>query len=240
MAQSSNAQREPSMEEILASIRRIIEDSDAPRTAGEREGASGFGSADIRDLEAFRAGIQAPAPSAETEPQDARVSEPDHEDKPASSQYDSPSAELRPSFSADLAIHQLIEQTSPASAASIETSDEPAPGPQTTTAGEASADYDDALFGFQDLLDNELKQMPELRGAPAPASIVSDRTGRQVAAAFGELSEAFAATRQKSFDEMAEAMIRPMLSEWLDNNLPTLVERLVREEIERIARGPAA
>ncbi|TIN12765.1 MAG: DUF2497 domain-containing protein, partial [Mesorhizobium sp.] len=24
---------------------------------------------------------------------------------------------------------------------------------------------------------------------------------------------------------------------WLDNNLPTLVERLVREEIERVARG---
>ena len=30
----------------------------------------------------------------------------------------------------------------------------------------------------------------------------------------------------------------PMLQEWLDDNLPTLVERLVREEIERVARGP--
>ncbi|MBZ9917266.1 DUF2497 domain-containing protein, partial [Mesorhizobium sp. BR1-1-7] len=29
----------------------------------------------------------------------------------------------------------------------------------------------------------------------------------------------------------------PMLQDWLDNNLPTLVERLVREEIERVARG---
>ena len=28
-----------------------------------------------------------------------------------------------------------------------------------------------------------------------------------------------------------------MLQDWLDNNLPTLVERLVREEIERVARG---
>ncbi|TIO67154.1 MAG: DUF2497 domain-containing protein, partial [Mesorhizobium sp.] len=41
----------------------------------------------------------------------------------------------------------------------------------------------------------------------------------------------------KSFDEMAEEMLRPMLQDWLDNNLPTLVERLVREEIERVARG---
>ena len=61
--------------------------------------------------------------------------------------------------------------------------------------------------------------------------------GRQVAAAFGELSEAFAARSKKTFDELAEEMMRPMLQEWLDNNLPMLVERLVREEIERVARG---
>jgi len=28
-----------------------------------------------------------------------------------------------------------------------------------------------------------------------------------------------------------------MLTQWLDDNLPTLVERLVREEIERVSRG---
>ena len=60
-----------------------------------------------------------------------------------------------------------------------------------------------------------------------------------MAAAFTELSEAFAASRRKSFDQMAEEMLRPMLQDWLDNNLPILVERLVREEIERIARGGA-
>ena len=68
-------------------------------------------------------------------------------------------------------------------------------------------------------------------------AIMSEEPGRQVAAAFGELSDAFAASRKKSFDEMAEEMMRPMLQDWLDNNLPLLVERLVREEIERVARG---
>lgn len=71
---------------------------------------------------------------------------------------------------------------------------------------------------------------------PKPA-IISEVAGRQVAAAFGELSDVFMASRRKSFDEMAEEMMRPMLQDWLDNNLPTLVERLVREEIERVARG---
>ena len=67
--------------------------------------------------------------------------------------------------------------------------------------------------------------------------IISPEAGRQVAAAFGELSEAFAARSKKTFDELAEQMLRPMLQEWLDNNLPLLVEKLVREEIERVARG---
>ena len=73
--------------------------------------------------------------------------------------------------------------------------------------------------------------------AAAKPAILSERAERQVAAAFGELSEAFAARSKKTFDEMAEEMMRPMLQDWLDNNLPTLVERLVREEIERVARG---
>ncbi|RWB20115.1 MAG: DUF2497 domain-containing protein, partial [Mesorhizobium sp.] len=72
---------------------------------------------------------------------------------------------------------------------------------------------------------------------PAPPAILSEHVGRQVAAAFGELSDAFASRGKKTFDEMAEEMLRPMLQDWLDNNLPTLVERLVREEIERVARG---
>ena len=37
--------------------------------------------------------------------------------------------------------------------------------------------------------------------------------------------------------EMAQDMLRPMLKAWLDDNLPSLVERLVREEIERVSRG---
>lgn len=68
-------------------------------------------------------------------------------------------------------------------------------------------------------------------------SIISENTGRQVAAAFGDLSEVLKAEQRRSFDEMAEQLMRPMLQDWLDNNLPTLVEKLVREEIERVVRG---
>jgi hypothetical protein len=72
---------------------------------------------------------------------------------------------------------------------------------------------------------------------PARASIISETAERQVAAAFEELSDAFATSQRRSFDDIAEELMRPMLQDWLDNNLPVLVERLVREEIERVARG---
>lgn len=84
----------------------------------------------------------------------------------------------------------------------------------------------------------ESNDMPVVTAAVTnKAPIISEQAGRQVAAAFDELSEAFSQTRKKSFDEMAEEMMRPMLQDWLDNNLPVLVERLVREEIDRVARG---
>ena len=41
----------------------------------------------------------------------------------------------------------------------------------------------------------------------------------------------------EDMDEMAREMLRPMLKAWLDDNLPVMVERLVRAEIERVARG---
>lgn len=69
-------------------------------------------------------------------------------------------------------------------------------------------------------------------------AIVSDAVSEQVARSFGDLALAIDSSPRRSFDEIAEEMLRPMLQEWLDDNLPTLVERLVREEIERVARGP--
>ena len=79
--------------------------------------------------------------------------------------------------------------------------------------------------------------------APAPslqsemARLVSQSPERRVAAAFDDLNTAFVKAKQMPMEDMAEAMLRPMLKDWLDNNLPVLVERLVREEISRIARG---
>jgi cell pole-organizing protein PopZ len=68
-------------------------------------------------------------------------------------------------------------------------------------------------------------------------NLISAAAGAQIARSFSELAEIFDGVERRSVEDMAAEMLRPMLRDWLEDNLPTLVERLVREEIERVARG---
>jgi cell pole-organizing protein PopZ len=40
-----------------------------------------------------------------------------------------------------------------------------------------------------------------------------------------------------TIEALMRDMLRPMLKEWLDENLPTVVERMVEKEIARVSRG---
>lgn len=40
----------------------------------------------------------------------------------------------------------------------------------------------------------------------------------------------------RTIEDIVRELLRPMLKSWLDENLPGMVERMVRAEIERIAR----
>ena len=69
------------------------------------------------------------------------------------------------------------------------------------------------------------------------APLLSDEAESAVAASFQTLSENMAAHGLEIAGEMAREMLRPMIKSWLDENLPAMVERLVRAEIQRVARG---
>ena len=80
---------------------------------------------------------------------------------------------------------------------------------------------------------------PVAHHAPASESpILSDDASHTASAAFNRLADSFLARAlgERPIEDMARDMLRGMLKQWLDDNLPALVERLVREEIERIAR----
>jgi cell pole-organizing protein PopZ len=68
-------------------------------------------------------------------------------------------------------------------------------------------------------------------------ALLSAEANEAVALSFGALSANLDVRSAELADSMVRDMLRPMVKQWLDDNLPTMVERLVRDEIQRIARG---
>ncbi|GAC1331673.1 MAG: DUF2497 domain-containing protein [Beijerinckiaceae bacterium] len=77
------------------------------------------------------------------------------------------------------------------------------------------------------------RREPEARDAP----LVSPTTDASVASSFQTLATSMFLHDSDLLARTAREMLRPMLKQWLDDNLPVMVERLVRAEIERVARG---
>jgi cell pole-organizing protein PopZ len=78
---------------------------------------------------------------------------------------------------------------------------------------------------------------PRSAQRPLYASVVSPGTSSAAAEAFGSLARAVQPSDSRTMEEFVEDLLRPLLQSWLDENLPGLVERLVRQEIERVSRG---
>jgi cell pole-organizing protein PopZ len=73
--------------------------------------------------------------------------------------------------------------------------------------------------------------------APPQAALLSSASDAKIGASFEALAESLLERDKDLVERAARDMLRPMLKSWLDDHLPSLVERLVRAEIERVARG---
>ncbi|MBY5369733.1 MAG: DUF2497 domain-containing protein [Rhizobium sp.] len=287
MAQPSVA-REPSMEEILASIRQIIESNEPG--AGKAISASlppvygadeDDNSSEIHlTVDDTYAGVEFPEPVM-------RSSDPRF--VAANSAGTAPEAEVparalsladvaarvraaseRSAVQAGQALREIpsgFRQPEPQPAVTPEPPRAAAPQPQQSQPVFAAAAAPVQPVAIQQPAEPVVMETPEVAVAePAPAietappamapaqsstdrflpsvmdevqpTLLSEDAGLQISRSFEELAAAIDGAERRSLDEIAEDMLRPMLREWLDDNLPTLVERLVREEIERVARGP--
>jgi len=73
--------------------------------------------------------------------------------------------------------------------------------------------------------------------APASEALLSPAASQSVAQAFNALDSTIRMHSDGTLEDMSRDLLRPMLKSWLDENLPALVERLVKAEIERVVRG---
>ena len=66
--------------------------------------------------------------------------------------------------------------------------------------------------------------------------LTSEQTGEAVHAAFDNLSHMFVGGNAQTVEELVRDMLRPMLKAWLDQNLPGMVQEMVQKEIQRVTR----
>ena len=66
---------------------------------------------------------------------------------------------------------------------------------------------------------------------------MSSSTSAAVDSAFNALAQTVLVQNARTLEDLVREMLRPLLKSWLDDNLPGMVERIVKAEIERVSRG---
>lgn len=175
---SDQSSQEPTMEEILASIRRIISEDDAPAE-----------------------------PAAEAAP-------PPPEPEPEPEAFEDDVLELTDPIAPEPEAEPELPPLE--SVGDIDVYSPPAPEPEPAYTAPPP------IFDRDDVADK----------------LVGDHASTLAASAFGSLSSALLMPKDaRTLEDVVRELLRPLLKEWLDQNLPRIVETKVEEEVQRIARG---
>jgi uncharacterized protein len=232
MSQTAKVQ-EPSMEEILASIRRIIADDDASKAAKPPDPAAAnvppAAAVASRPADPPRAPAlpPAPPPPAVANSQDDIDAMLANLDKPAVA----PAAEV-------LDLTEAMAAPAPAADAG------PAATFRTIDAASDVIFTDRAPDQPAEPAVRIIEEVRRPAAPPPPAAapaldrgLISTSTMTAVDSAFNSLANTVIGANARTLEDLVKEMLRPMLKSWLDDNLPGLVDRIVRAEIERVSRG---
>jgi cell pole-organizing protein PopZ len=255
----ASAQTEPSMDEILASIRRIIseEDDGAPEVPVRKK----LETLQLADEEAARDEAKGGEPAAQK--RGAAKAEAQGEAKRPSLRKVADNPALKPAPEPEPDPEPIAEVEAQEDEAGLDDFDplpeEPASGGATM---EPAAEAHDHGEIHDDTFDETPEAVSEAAPAPKPAPVrqvaeavasavkpaiaaaamdgltLDAQSARQAASAFGALEEnvRISSGSGRTIEDLVEAMLAPMLKEWLDQNLPRIVEDKVEEEVRRIAR----
>ncbi len=193
------------MEDILASIRRIIaDDQSMPRLLGEDHQPV------VGALSETPASTEPVVPERGGEHHAEAVAAPEHAHADLAALLSSAPPPLATDHDTSSASPMLLAPPEPAAvhvAAAPEPNDE------------------DAMSG------------PDTEFGATRDSLFSPTTDHSITAAFNTLAVSRIADNSEELMTLAREMIRPLLRTWIDDNVPGMVERLVKAEIERMTRG---
>ena len=201
------------MEDILASIRRIITDDEAAETsADDTSDADGaVDETETDDILELTQMLQDDGTTVDLSQQDETETPTEPESEPE------PMAETESETAA-------AEDSEPATATEPETAaepePEPEPEPEADTATDMPEEVESLISEATSTASIEALSKLAVVGGPAPASTSALRVGGQGG----------------TVEDLVIAILRPMMREWLDQNLPIIVERIVQKEIRRLVR----
>ena len=257
------APKEPSMDEILSSIRQIIADDDA---AVAPKKPAGLGTSPLVSPAPPIRPALAPRPASEPEPfalsAEQIVTGMDDDDDEASAPLNfdeilgGGAGSAEPEFGSFAGEAELVDpedvafapdadsEPDPMAMFSVEMDDEPEPAPPAPVAAVPRPAYVPPPMPRP----APRPQPSVAQTAPMPDPMLSsdiaerllDTTAQSaVKSTFARLNGLSMAGSGVTLEAMMRDMLRPMLKEWLDENLPAVVERMVEKEIARISRGGA-
>jgi cell pole-organizing protein PopZ len=82
------------------------------------------------------------------------------------------------------------------------------------------------------------KAVEFLEGGDHRGHLISREVNNAVHAAFNALAQTVLINNSRTLDDLVREMLQPILTVWINDNLPNIVERLVRLEIEQISPRP--
>jgi cell pole-organizing protein PopZ len=243
MTQPAKVQ-EPSMEEILASIRRIIADDEAkpaekgaaPAASAKPEAAAAPAkppvmtdippSAIVPLASPAKAEPPMPAPAATNSQDDidAMLAGLDAATSEAEVRAPLPDGDVF-----ELTDEMVLPDPQPAPFRKVEPEDDLEFSEAVAASAPPRAQHRQPAF--------EPPPLYESPAAPPPPQMLSRSTVSAVESAFNTLANTVLSNNARTLEDLVKEMLRPMLKSWLDDNLPGLVERIVKAEIERVSRG---
>lgn len=223
MSQPAKAQ-EPSMEEILASIRRIIADDDTAKPAAAKPAPTA--AAPAQRAAAMPPRLPVP-PSPPPAPQPSAMQQ--HDADAMLEGNDAPPGGAEPDADDVLDLTEQMAASGEGETPSFQTID----GQGDVFFADAPAQPDPPPR----MAEQPPRQQPAAQPSILDRTIMSSATSAAVDSAFNALAQTVLVQNARTLEDLVREMLRPLLKSWLDDNLPGMVERIVKAEIERVSRG---
>ena len=206
----NSTEEEPSIEEILSSIRQIISDDVEDATTEEAVEEKAAAEPDVAPEP--EQDVVEPEPEPEPEPE---AEEPVEEPEPEVEAEPEPAPEEEDVF-------ELTEDY-------LEDDDEILPEPEPV-----DLDFD-AAEDEPEPTPEPVEEKPEIEAVP-DTDILSEKAASAALGGFTKLADSVRLGQgDATIHQIVQDLLKPMLAEWLDDNLPDIIERLVQQELDKLS-----